>query len=355
MDPHVRRIIDANANRAREGLRVLEEHARFALEDARLTERIKRCRHELRAVLNAWSPARCLAGRDTEADVGRAISTEAERVRADAGEVATAAAKRAAEALRCLEEYGKIDHPDVAPQFERLRYQVYEIEQQIGVAGPLRARLRSARLHVLVTERLCREPWLDVCRAAIDGGATVLQLREKELPDGEMLERARRLRELTAAQGALFVVNDRPHIARLAEADGLHVGQDDLSVAEARRIAGPTVLVGKSTHSVSQVRAAIEERPDYIAVGPMFPSATKPESVVAGPELLAAAQGLADVPIVAIGGVTAGRIAELDLRSTDQAAVCAEVLGASDPADAVRRIVAAIKTRIDMTRADGTR
>src|SRR4051794_10471359 len=100
-------------------------------------------------------------------------------------------------------------------------------------------------------------------------------MREKDLPDRELLERARQLRQWTRQAGVLFIVNDRPDIARLVEADGVHLGQDDLPVREARRILGPDALVGVSTHNLEQVRQAILDGASYLGVGPTFPSKTK--------------------------------------------------------------------------------
>lgn len=342
MDSAVWRILDSNANRAREALRVLEEHARFVLDDEALTERIKRRRHELAAALEQLSPSDRLANRDVEHDVGTGISTDSEAVRSDGGAVVAAAAGRATEALRCLEEYGKVFDRGFAARIEQLRYAVYTIEQDIRLTGPRRAGLRAARLHVLITEALCAGPWLTVCEQAVAGGADVLQLREKRLPDAELLDRARRLRVLTTERHVLFVVNDRPDIARLCGADGVHVGQNDLSVSDARRIAGPTVLVGKSTHSVEQARAALAERPDYLAVGPMFASATEPERPVQGPELLAAVAAFAGCPVVAIGGIKTDRLGGLDIRDGVQIAVCKAIIGSSDARASARALADAV-------------
>jgi len=342
MDPAALRILDANFNRAREGLRVLEEHSRFALNDIALTESLKQLRHDLTAAAARLGGAEALACRDTPGDVGTQVSTEAEHVRADTAAVAAAAAKRLGESLRCIEEYGKLVDPSAAAQVEQLRYRLYAVEQDMLLASPRRGRLRDARLHVLVTAELCRGAWPAVCKAALAGGADVIQLREKSLNDRELLARAVRLRAITQAAGALLFVNDRPDIARLCGADGVHVGQTDLSVADVRRIAGPTVLVGKSTHSAGEISAAIDETPDYIAVGPMFASATKPEVQVAGARLLAEAAGLSDLPIVAIGGITASNVSGLVCRSPFAVAVSHAVISASDAATAAREIRGAV-------------
>ncbi len=339
MDPAVFRILDANLNRAREGLRVVEEHARMVLNDAGLTSRIKGLRHELASVAAAIGPMAMLAERDTPGDVGTRINAADEYLREGPAHVAAAALKRVVEALRCIEEYAKTGSAAVAPRVEKFRYELYTIEQDLLLAGPRRKQLAEARLHVLVTASLCRGDWLDVCRKAMAGGAGVLQLREKELQDSELLERARLLRELTATQGVLLFINDRADIARLVGADGVHVGQHDLSVVDARRIGGPTLLVGKSTHSAAEFRAALKESPDYIAVGPMFRSPTKPEVAVQGPSLLEELASMSDLPIVAIGGITSQNVAQLHSPRPFAIAVSHAVIAAADPAAAAAALL----------------
>ncbi len=341
MDPQALRIIDANLNRAGEGLRVLEEHARLVLEDPGLTSKAKGLRHALAQAGRVFRSDEALAARDIVGDVGTSISTATESRRADTAEVAAAAARRVAESLRCIEEYGKLIDPESAARVERLRYVLYGLEQELFVTGPRRSNLAGARLHVLVTEAYCAGDWMEVAESAIAGGAEVIQLREKSLSDGELLERVKRLREPTKRRGALLIINDRPDIARLAGADGVHVGQQDLPVAEARRIAGPTVLVGKSVHSVAQARSAIAERPDYLAVGPMFASRTKPDVAVAGPRLLAEVGEMCELPVVAIGGITAENVGQLKSRRPFAVAACQAVVSAADPAAAAAAIKAA--------------
>jgi len=375
VDTDVLRILDANANRAREGLRVLEEHARLVLDDAELTERIKRARHALATAVGGLGRGRLLAARNVEGDVGTHIATATERSRAVPDDVARAAAGRLTESLRCIEEYGKLLDAAVAGQVERRRYEAYAIEQAMFHGGPRYARLRCARLHVLVTESLCALPWEQVCEEALAGGADVLQLREKSLPDGELLRRAERLRTLTRRHDALLIINDRPDIARLAEADGVHLGREDLTPSQARRILGPHALIGLTVHSSQEAASALRDGlghrrlacdstaetavphardadvarpPAYLGVGPMFASPTKPDVAVGGPGLLAeiasttAAAGSPKLPLVAIGGVTLENVGQLASRVDGvgrfAVAVCQGVISTRDPAAAARGI-----------------
>jgi thiamine-phosphate pyrophosphorylase len=164
---------------------------------------------------------------------------------------------------------------------------------------------------VLLTAALSRVPLLEAARLALRGGADIIQLREKEAKDREILSLARDLREMTHDAGALFIVNDRPDIARLAGADGVHLGQTDLPPAAARAILGPDGIIGVSTHSVEQARQAVADGADYIGVGPMFPTATKGYSEGVGPSYIREAASVAGLPLVAIGGITPERVPEI--------------------------------------------
>jgi thiamine-phosphate pyrophosphorylase len=181
---------------------------------------------------------------------------------------------------------------------------------------------------------------LETVRAAIDGGAECVQLREKHLSDRELLGRATALTEVAHSRNALCIINDRPDIALAAGADGVHVGQDDLAVADVRRVAGGNLLVGKSTHSRQEVAAAAPERPDYLAIGPMFASHTKPETqaLVSRDALIEAARSEFAGPIVAIGGIDAHNVSELVSAGVNRVAVCGAVIGVEDPRAAARAI-----------------
>jgi thiamine-phosphate pyrophosphorylase len=342
LDPDVLRILDVNLNRTREALRVIEDFARFVRDDADAAAAAKGCRHDLRSVIAAVGADNLLAARDIVGDVGRDLKTAQELTRQTPDDVVRAAFARASEATRALSEYGKLISPATASAAESLRYRLYELEQRVVLRGELRQRFRSVRLYVLVTEALCRRPWLEVVEAAIRGGAGCIQLREKNLADREHLRRAQQARDLTARHGVLLAVNDRPDIARLAGADIVHVGQDDLSVRDVRRIAGARVLVGKSTHTEAQFDAALAEMPDYLAVGPMFPSETKPQTHIAGPATLAAVRPRTELPLVGIGGITADNAAAVTAAGADCLAVSAAVVSAEDPEAAARALVACL-------------
>jgi thiamine-phosphate pyrophosphorylase len=334
------RLLDAALNRAREALRAIEDAARFACDDHDAAAQLKSARHELAQVGRDLGSREALASRDVAGDVGRETKTTSEVERGSLDAVLAAEFARAGESLRSIAEFGKLICQDVAARAESIRYRVYQLEQAVRLRGTARSRLARARLYVLLTESLCKNAWQVTAEQALAGGADAIQLREKSLPDAELRRRAQWLRELTRERAALLILNDRPDVARLVHADGVHVGQDDLSVADARRAAGGDVLVGMSTHTREQIRAAIEASPDYIAVGPMFPSATKPQEHIAGRETLALAAEMCETPLVAIGGVTARNVGTIAVSRPVCVAVCSAVISAADPAGAVRELIA---------------
>lgn len=372
------RAIDANANRAREALRVMEDVARFALDDRPLCADLKSLRHTLAASLAPLERAGSIEHRDTPGDVGTDVKTTSEMQRADVEAVAVAAGKRLAESLRSIEEFAKTldahppspregpgasERPDTTARaptlpaaIEGLRYRAYDLDRRLILA--LRsggAPIRTPRLCVLLTSGLCEHhAWLDVARRAIEAGADSIQLREKELEGGELLRRVRLLvqvaRDAAQAGGrrATIIVNDRPDVALLGEADGVHLGQGDIPCVAARalfdRASRRRLIVGVSTSRMEQAERADADGADYCGVGPMFPSQTKPKERLAGPEYLRAYldRGASLPPPVAISGVTPDTLPSLVEAVGGRSfgiAVSSCVCAAADPASVVRRLL----------------
>ncbi len=198
-----------------------------------------------------------------------------------------------------------------------------------------RERLRSARLYFIAGARPGGRPLGDVLEPALAGGADLFQLRDKQASDDELLAAAAVARELCARAGALFIVNDRPDLAAAAGADGVHVGQDDASVAQARAVVGPEMLVGLSTHAPEQIDAVPAEA-DLIGVGPVYATPTKAGRAPAGLELVAYAAANARVPWFAIGGLDAETTVEAAAHGARRVAVVRAIADAPDPAAAAR-------------------
>lgn len=341
----VHRILDAAANRAREGLRVAEDHARFLLDDAHLVGRLKALRHDLADVSRGFDEVSLLRARDTPGDVGREVTTDAEHRRAGPDDVLRAAFKRAEEALRSLEEFGKVLDPAAGPRLEAIRYRLYTVEKSALTTVVARERFGDRHLYLLLTRDLCRQDPEQVLRRALVGGVSVVQVREKSLPDRELLEWCRVVRRVTREANALFIVNDRPDLAVLCEADGVHVGQEELGVRESRRILGPSRLVGVSTHDLAQARQAVDDGADYIGVGPTFPSGTKSFDAFAGLDFVRAIAGEIGLPAYAIGGIDATNAADVVAAGIRRVAVTAAVCSAADPARAAERLVETLVAR----------
>ncbi len=335
------RILDAAANRAGEGLRVIEDYLRFVLDDRHLTAHCKSIRHELAAALQFFSAAERHAARETLSDVGTQVTLDAEQTRGDTAAVLQANFKRVEQALRSLEEFSKTRSPEVAASLEQLRYRVYTLERAVDITRSSLQRLAEARLYVLVDGRASAEGFEAMVESLVAAGVSAIQLRDKQLADRELLGRARLLRQATQGTQALFIMNDRPDLAVLSGADGVHVGQDELTVKDARRILGPSGLIGVSTHSLQQARAAVLDGADYLGVGPTFPSDTKSFSEFTGLELLRAVQAEIRLPAFAIGGITADNLPQVLATGFTRVAVGSAIADAKDPAAAVRQFLAA--------------
>lgn len=340
MDRAVYRIIDANFNRAREALRVMEEYCRFAVNNGTLSGRAKQLRHELCAAIGQLEQGKLLAGRDTLGDVGVGQRVENQLERATAAEAFTAGARRLTEALRALAEMVQAESKPVAAAIERLRYQAYTLEKDVVLfAGPVE-RFNRVRLYVIVTSNLPAEI-LSLASRCAAGGADAVQLRAKGMPDDRLFAVAVEFVDICRDLGALSIINDRIDIAAAAGADGVHLGQDDLPVEQARRLQLSPLIVGKSTHNDSELERAIRAMPSYVSLGPAFATATKPKIEVAGTDYIRhGLERLAETGVshVAIGGITHENV-ELLLRvGVQRVAVCAAVTEAPSVGDACRRI-----------------
>ncbi len=341
------RLIDANLNRASEGLRVLEDVARFVLNDQTRSLECKRARHDL-ARLAMTDDIRLLTERDSTSDVGREAPTAAGGDARDLLSVVRANAKRAEESLRVIEELSRGGTEGIdfdAAQIERIRYDTYELEKRIA-AGLVRADTigRVRGLYAIIDKQVMRgrDP-VQVAREAIDGGATVIQQRDKLSERRDSYRDAAAICELCREHGVLFVVNDSVDIAVAVDAPAVHVGQDDLPVEAVRRIVPMTTIVGVSCHSFDDVERALGEGADYIAVGSVYPTSQKESAVVVGLDLVRQArQRIGHTPLVAIGGIDRSTIADIMTAGADAIAVVSAVAGQDDVAGAARELCTAM-------------
>ncbi len=333
------RILDAAANRTREGLRVIEDFVRFELNDGHFSQILKDHRHKLALIVSELPASRLLAARDTLSDVGTTISTPAEYVRTSSTDVVAAAFKRVQEALRTLEEYSKIVDQRLAPQFEQLRYQLYTTEKGVLRTNTARKQFEEIPLYLLVTASECKNGFETVVKEALDAGVQIIQSREKSLTDREWVACARALRKWTTAAGALLIINDRPDIALVVQADGVHLGQDELSVQDARSVVGPDQLIGVSTHSIEQARQAVLHGADYLGVGPTFPSNTKSFAEFPGLQFVREVAAEIQLPWFAIGGINTNNVADVKNAGADRIAVSSAICHSPTPGESTRQMI----------------
>ena len=338
------RIVDAAANRTAEGLRVVEDVMRMHLNDRHLAKQLKELRHHLVDVLATIQATDSIAARDSIGDVGREIQVKQEYDRSPSGHendasdsesgtnfetILTANFKRAQQAVRTLEEFFKSESETAAKAIEQIRYRCYTLEKACRLALRAETIFDPVSIYVLIdgcqwneicsanqsevaTERWRVTQLAKTVQALVDAGVDFIQLRDKALSDRQLVAAGRVIAELTRDTQTGFIMNDRADIAVACGADGVHVGQNELSVADARRIVGPNKLIGVSTHSLVQAQAAVLEGADYIGVGPVFASKTKSFSEQVGTALVEEICSEISLPAFAIGGI--------DLTNADQVA-----------------------------------
>jgi len=207
------------------------------------------------------------------------------------------------------------------------------------------ARLVLPRLYVILDSALLTFPAQDCARELADAGVRLMQYRNKAASALELLKSCRELAALLTPRGVSFLVNDRPDVALLAAAIGVHVGQEDLGMEQARALVGKDKWVGVSTHNLEQFRAAAATSADYIAVGPVFATSSKanPDPVI-GTEFIRQVRGLTDKPIVAIGGITLENAAAVIGAGADSVAVIRDILRARDPGRRARQYLELLDT-----------
>jgi thiamine-phosphate pyrophosphorylase len=332
------RIIDANFNRAREALRVMEEYCRFGLNNAGLSGRAKQMRHRLCETIGRFDAVKLLCSRDTAGDVGRELKVDGQLRRMSLEDCFTAGAKRASEALRALAEACQAIEPEAAVVMEGLRFGVYALEKDTVLYAGVRGKLEAVRLYVLINAGagISEDSVLKLAIQCLAGGADCLQLRAKNIHDNALLSLAKDFVGLCRKSGAVSIINDRTDIAILAEADGVHLGQDEISAQDARRLAKGPLIVGVSTHNMEELQRAIASGCDYVGVGPAFASPTKPDVHVAGLDYLKLAAKMLEgtgIYATAIGGIDEGNAGQVLAAGIRCAAVSSCVSGAASPED----------------------
>ncbi|MCF8010577.1 MAG: thiamine phosphate synthase [Clostridiales bacterium] len=346
------RIIDANLNRLREGLRVVEDAGRFLLNDANIMSQAKEMRHQLSRIMEFIPGGNntLITYRDSSCDIGKNTKLPTEMHRDDYSKVVTANLKRIEEAARVLEEYGKLVSADLGFEAKVLRFQSYSLEKKLQASTDKLGtkekitHFNSGLYFITGEEFSLGRPVEEVVHQALLGGAKIIQLREKSFSVCQLISTGRKIRELTAKYNAVFIVNDRVDVAYAVDADGVHLGQDDLPVESAKKILGPGKLIGISTHSIEQAKSAQEQGADYIGVGPLFFTESKSDVMSpVGLELMREVSKTIKIPKVGIGGIKAYNAADAVDAGANSIAVITEIAGAENVETAARDLDNIIK------------
>ena len=335
------RIIDANFNRAREALRVIEDYCRFAMDSSLLTERTKNLRHKLCEYISRLDSDALIACRDTTNDVGTAEQIASKKQpRDNLQSILIAACKRLPEALRATSEAMQTIDAELAEQIEPLRYEFYTLEKDIVCFAKPAEKFASVRLYVIITSDLPAEV-VRLTTACCRGQADCIQFRSKNLPDDQLLALAKEFVEICKSENVVSIINDRADIAIAAGADGVHLGQNDISITQAQKLQLRPMIIGISTHSTDELKSAIEKLPTYAALGPAFSTSTKPDLEIAGIDYIKqASRILADTGIasVAIGGIDLENIDSVLAAGAKSVAICDWITNSPDPEGICRQI-----------------
>ena len=335
LDPRVARLIDANLDRAREGLRVVEDWCRFGLERDDLVISLK----DWRQRLGKLHREHYKQARSTATDPAAGLDHPAQLDRHSPRQVVEANCGRVQEALRVLEEYGRSVDAPLAAEAAAIRYGLYDLEVTCLKAtggNSRRNRLQDCQLCLITAP--CPD-LMDRVTAALRSGVAMVQHRCKSGSDRSRLAEAKALAALCQDHGALLIINDRIDLALAVDADGVHLGQDDLPTEVARGLIGPDRLLGRSTHDLNQVAEANREDCDYLGLGPVNTTAVKPERPAIGAELVGQALAITQKPVFAIGGITQGNLSQLTAVGCRRVAVIGAIMGSNTPAESSQSLL----------------
>ena len=349
MQSSIYTIIDADTNRLMEGLRVVEEVSRFVLRDDKLTKKIKYLRAKVKEAvsLTCEGDEKLIDSRNIQKDRGRKLYSHSEGKRTDISTIVTANIKRAQEAARVLEEFTKLIDPMIGKRFKEIRFEIYDIEKEIKKYNRNTIEIPGKMnfdLYVVTDPDVLggRSP-VKAVREIIKGGCRMIQLRDKKASIGQYYRWAKEISKICKNEGATFIVNDYADICMEVEADGLHIGQSDVPVAVARKLLGYNKILGLSTHSKEQALKGSKSGADYISIGPIFSTPSKPDNRTLGIEFIKWASKNIEIPFVAIGGINADNLGAVVRAGSKRAAVIRAAVGQKDITSAVKKLRRAFK------------
>ena len=326
-DLRILQIIDANLDRAREGLRVLEDWARFGLGRNDFVKRIKNFRQILgKNHLKVYKQSR-----NYIEDECKGLTHQEQSERKAPDQIISCNAGRVQEALRVIEEFSRLHNQELSKIAAEIRYEIYTLEIELLSFSKFKKSeeiLKENDLYVITDQK---ENLLEIIEAILIAGVKIIQHRFKKGTDKDHLEEAIEIKNLCKKYNSLFIINDRVDIALASNADGIHLGQDDLDLKTARKLLGNSKIIGVSANNEIDISNALKEGCDYIGIGPVFKTATKENKKPIGIERIKTLTKDLNIPWFAIGGIKANNISYLKSNGFKKVALVSQLMNSEDP------------------------
>ncbi|AIQ95582.1 thiamine phosphate synthase [Prochlorococcus sp. MIT 0604] len=326
-DLRIYQIIDANLDRAREGLRVLEDWARFGLGNEKQVERIKNFRQILgKNHLEVYKQSR----NHTE-DKCKGITHQEQNNRKTSEQIISSNSGRVQEALRVIEEFSRIHNYELSKIASGIRYEIYTLEVDLLSSSKcknLEEILKENDLYVITDQK---ENLLEIIEEILIAGVRIIQYRFKKGTDKDHLQEAIQIKNLCKRYNSLFIINDRVDIALASNADGIHLGQDDLDLKTARKLLGYSKIIGISANNEIDISNALKDGCNYIGIGPVFETATKKNKKPIGIEKIKSLTKNLNIPWFAIGGIKSNNISYLKKNGFKKVALVSQLMNSEDP------------------------
>ena len=326
-DLRIFQIIDANLDRAREGLRVLEDWARFGLGENNSVKRIKNFRQILgKNHLEVYKQSR-----NYIEDESKGLTHQAQSERKDPDQIISSNAGRVQEALRVIEEFSRLHNHELSKIAAEIRYEIYTLEIELLSLSKFKKSVEILKKNDLYVITNQKENLLEIIEKILIAGVKIIQHRFKKGTDKDNLQKAIQIKNLCKRYNSLFIINDRIDIALASNADGIHLGQEDLDLKTARKLLGTSKLIGISANNEIDISNALKEGCDYIGIGPVFETATKKDKKPIGIEKIKTLTKDLNIPWFAIGGVTKNNISYLKSNGFKKIALVSQLMNSEDP------------------------
>ncbi len=326
-DLRVLQIIDANLDRAREGLRVLEDWSRFGLGENDRVTKIK----NFRQILGKNHLEIYKQSRNHIQDRCKGLTHIEQNKRNTPEQIICSNSARVQEALRVIEEFSRLNNNNLSKIASEIRYEIYTLEIELlsqSKRESMKEILKKNNLYVITDQK---ENLMEILKDILKAGVKIIQHRFKEGTDKDHLKEAIKIKKLCKKYNSLFIINDRIDIALASNADGIHLGQDDLDITTARKLLGYSKIIGKSANNQIDISDAIKEGCDYIGIGPVFETPTKKHKKPLGIEKIKVLTKDINIPWFAIGGVTTKNISYLKSNGFRKVALVSQLMNSKYP------------------------